>query len=97
MKLPISLLFILILVNCHWDEEEPFLSAAREMIFTASMTDYAILFRNSVYKGSVTYAQILEWTAGAIDFDPHGFKDEFRLLVRKTKNMVEIVFPCPLN
>jgi hypothetical protein len=54
-------LSVLILVSCHCDEGEHFLSASTEKIFTASVTGYPMLLRNSDYKGSVTYDQFLEW------------------------------------
>jgi len=70
-----------------FDVGNKFLSASKQMIFTASVAGFAMLLRDSDYKGSLTYDQVLKWTSETTDFDPHGFRNEFQLMIRKAKNL----------
>ncbi len=70
-----------------FDESKTFLSASKQMIFTTSVAGFGMLLRDSEYKGSLTYDEVLKWTLETTDFDPHGFRNEFRSLVQKAKNL----------
>jgi Ca-activated chloride channel family protein len=57
------------------------------MRFTASVAGFCMLLRDSDYKGSLTYDDVLNWTAGAMTFDPFGRRAAFAELVKRAKQL----------
>jgi Ca-activated chloride channel homolog len=57
------------------------------MRFTASVAGFGMLLRHSSYKGSLTYDDVMEWTTGAMTFDPFGHRTAFAELIRKAGNL----------
>ncbi len=49
--------------------------------FSATVAGFALLLRNSAYKGNLTYSQILNWAKQARSKDAHGYRTEFVDLV----------------
>jgi Ca-activated chloride channel homolog len=70
-----------------YDEGLAFLSASNSMVFTASVAGFGMLLRDSQYKGSLSYDRLLEWTSGTLSFDPHGYREEFRTLIQRVRNL----------
>ncbi|MBR9999350.1 MAG: VWA domain-containing protein [Cyclobacteriaceae bacterium] len=70
-----------------YDEGKAFLSASNSMVFTASVAGFGMLLRDSQYKGSLSYGKLLEWTSGTLGFDPHGYREEFRTLIQRARNL----------
>lgn len=64
----------------------PFLQASENMRFATSVAGYGLLLRDSEYKGSLSYDDVLHWAEDAKSFDPHGFREEFIQLVYLAKN-----------
>ncbi|HEX8038230.1 MAG TPA: YfbK domain-containing protein, partial [Chryseosolibacter sp.] len=60
-----------------------FEASSESMRFTSSVAAFGMLLRNSKYKGTVTYDQILQWTAGAMTFDPFNRRAAFGNIVRR--------------
>ena len=69
-----------------YDEGKTFLSASNSMVFTASVAGFGMLLRDSQYKGSLSYAKLLDWTSGTLGFDPHGYREEFMTLIQQASN-----------
>ncbi len=59
--------------------------STENMRFGASVTGFGLIMKNSEFKGSVTYDDILMWAENAVSFDDHGFKNEFIQLVENAK------------
>ncbi|MBK8490128.1 MAG: VWA domain-containing protein [Saprospirales bacterium] len=70
-----------------FDEGHTWGQASEHLRFTASVAAFGLLLRNSDYKGTATYDQILDWSYGSMTYDPHGFRSEFLELVQKAKSL----------
>lgn len=70
-----------------FDQGTSFDQATDYMIFTASVAGFGMLLRESDYKGNLTYDDILSWSNNALNYDPHGFRAEFRQLVERAKGL----------
>ena len=57
------------------------------MKFTAGIASFAMLLRESEYKGSSSYANVLEWLNDTNLNDAHGFKEELKDLVELASGM----------
>lgn len=64
-----------------------FEQATENMRFGASVTAYGLLMKDSEYKGTANFDDILTWAENAASFDNYGFKEEFVDLVEDA-NMV---------
>ena len=69
------------------DQNNSFDLASESLRFAASVTGFAMLLRDSPYKGNTDYDKILNWTESSISFNPHNYKDGFIELVNLAKNM----------
>ncbi len=69
------------------DTGHNFGESSDNMRFAASTASYALLLRDSEYKGNTSYDLIQNWSSGASTFDPYGFKSEFIDLVEMTKGL----------
>lgn len=70
-----------------FDEGKTFGQASEHLRFTASIAAFGMLLRDSAYKGTATWQQIIDWANGAKTYDPHGHRAEFVELVQKAKEL----------
>lgn len=61
----------------------PVAQASENTRFAAAVAGFGMMVKQSAYKGSVSKSMILDLAGGAKRFDPHGYRDEFYLLVQK--------------
>ncbi len=69
------------------DEGNSFASSTRDMQFVSAVTGFAMLLRDSPYKGNTTYTKVLDWLEPCIAYDPHAHRILFSNLVRKAKDL----------
>jgi Ca-activated chloride channel family protein len=62
-------------------DRRPFDNATRDFRFAASAASFAMMLRESPYRGQTTYADIHRWAAGAKGPDEQGHRREFLRLV----------------
>ena len=67
------------------DTAKPYAQASEDFRFSAAAASYAMLLRNSEFKGTATFDAVIELAAGAMKFDPSGYRAEFLELARKAK------------
>ena len=73
------------------DRNLDFGHASDDLKFAAAVAGFGMLLRNSPYKGSLTYAGVLEIAQPSLANDPSGYRREFVELVRKAQALsVEI-------
>lgn len=70
-----------------FDEGVAFESASESMIFAGSIISFTMLLRNSDYKGTSNYSDIIKWIDLSKSHDPYNFKQEFRSIVSKAEGM----------
>jgi len=63
----------------------PYEKASEDFQFAAAVASFAMLLRDSAYKGNSNYALILELADSAKKHDPGGYRAEFIEMVRKAK------------
>ncbi len=69
------------------NDAKSFGQASEDFRFSAAAAGYALLLRNSEFKGNITFAAVLDWAAGAMTFDPSGYRAEFLELARKAQSL----------
>ena len=69
------------------DTAKPYAQASEDFRFSAAAASYAMLLRNSEFKGTSTFEAVIELAAGAMKFDPSGYRAEFLELARKAKTL----------
>lgn len=57
------------------------------MKFTASVASFSMLLFDSQFKGSSDFDELLTWIQDSKLSDEHGFKEEFKELVAKAKQL----------
>jgi len=57
------------------------------MKFTAATAPFGMLLSDSQYKGTSSYDNIISWLDSTILNDEHGFKAQFRHLVKTAKGL----------
>jgi Ca-activated chloride channel homolog len=65
--------------------------ASDDLKFATSVAGLGMLLRNSPYKGSLTYAGVLEIAQPSLANDPSGYRREFVELVRKAQTLSALV------
>ncbi len=70
-----------------FDNNTSFEESTDFMKFTASVASFALLLRDSEYKGSSTYDKVLDWSNGLNLEDEHRYKAQFRELVSTAKKL----------
>ncbi len=70
-----------------YDEGNVFAQSTDFMKFTASVASFSLLLRDSEYKGTSSYNDVIQWLDASNLSDPHGFKQEFRLLIQKAESL----------
>ncbi|CAN5459527.1 hypothetical protein BH11PLA2_BH11PLA2_49820 [soil metagenome] len=69
------------------DSNKPYGEASEDFRFAAAVASYAMLLRDSLYKGNATYAAVMELAQAAKTWDPGEYRDEFVKLVAKAKQI----------
>jgi Ca-activated chloride channel family protein len=67
--------------------------ASGDLKFAASVAGLGMLLRESPYKGTLTYAGVLELAQPSLADDPSGYRQEFVGLVRKAQSATTRVAP----
>ena len=62
-------------------------SASADFRHAAAVAGFGMLLRDSPYAGEASWSMVQELAAGAASRDPHGYRAEFRTLVRKARGM----------
>jgi len=57
--------------------------------FASSVVEFGLLLRDSTYKGTASYEQVLSRSENAIGSDPYGYRLEFYELVQKAINIID--------
>jgi len=70
-----------------YDEQTPFLSASENMRFCAATAGFGMLLRDSPYKGTINYDQVIDWANNASSFNPQGYRQKFIQVVQKAKTL----------
>ncbi len=68
-----------------YDAGHDFAASSENMRFAASVAAFGLYLRNSAYKGTVTLNEIKSWSAGAVSFDPNGYRVKHLSLLEKAK------------
>jgi Ca-activated chloride channel family protein len=68
------------------DQGADFGHASGDLKFATAVAGFGMLLRESPYKGSVTYAGVLELAGPTLADDPSGYRREFVELVRKAQS-----------
>jgi Ca-activated chloride channel family protein len=66
-----------------YDSGHDFAASSENMRFAASVAAFGLYLRKSPYKGNMTLAQIKSWAAGAVSFDPNGYRAKHLKLLEK--------------
>jgi Ca-activated chloride channel homolog len=59
-----------------------FSRSSENMRFAASVAGFGMMLKNSEYKGTLTYENLIDWSEASRSFDPHGLRQEFVDLLR---------------
>ncbi len=70
-----------------FDRGVRFEDSSESMRFTSGVAAFGMLLRNSKYRGTVTYDNILQWTSGSMTFDPFQRRASFAEIVRKASRL----------
>ncbi len=70
-----------------FDQGKTFNQASDFMKFTSSVASFSMLLSESEYKGTSNFDTILEWLNATNLNDEHGFKAEFKQLVKTAKGL----------
>lgn len=60
----------------------PFASTSDNFRFAAAVVEFGMLLRNSEYKGSATYASVVQLATNAKGADREGYRAEFIAMVQ---------------
>lgn len=61
---------------------------SKEFGFASAVVEFGLILRDSAYKGNASFSQILERTEIALEFDPYGYRSEFKVLVLAARNLM---------
>jgi Ca-activated chloride channel family protein len=64
-----------------YDAGNSFEASSENMRFAASVAALGLYLRNSSHKGNVTLDKIKNWSAGAVSFDPNGYRAKHVILL----------------
>ncbi|MEL7530067.1 MAG: von Willebrand factor type A domain-containing protein [Bacteroidota bacterium] len=67
------------------DYEVPFAQASENQRFAAVAAGFALILRDSPYKGNLSYRKILNWLDDAQTYDPNAYRQELEELIKKAK------------
>jgi Ca-activated chloride channel homolog len=69
------------------DEGKKYTQATEDFRFAAAAASFAMILRDSPYKGNATPASVLELAQAAKGSDPGGYRAEFIKLVERAKEL----------
>lgn len=69
------------------DFETPFDQASENQRFAATAAGFALILRESDFKGTLTYDGILGWLDNASSFDPFGYRQDLKGLIQTAKSL----------
>lgn len=69
------------------DVTKPYSEASEDFRFSAAVASFAMLLRESPYKGNATYGLVAELANAAKSFDPNEYRAEFIKLVQQAKQL----------
>jgi hypothetical protein len=67
------------------DDGKQFANASADLKFAAAVAEFAMLLRDSEFKGSGTLGAVLQWAQEGKSADPNGYRAGFLELVRKAQ------------
>jgi Ca-activated chloride channel homolog len=70
-----------------FDEGINFTESSENMRITASIAGFGMLLRDSKYKGSLTYQQVLNFISSANSYDPNSYRTELHSIVNKASTL----------
>ena len=70
-----------------FDEGYSFGQSSDFMKFTAAVASFGLQIRGSSYAGDASYQDVLNWVNATNLKDEHGFKDEFKSVVNRAKDL----------
>lgn len=70
-----------------YDEGRLFSNSSDQMIFTSSVASFSMLISDSKYAGNSSYEKISNWLNIHQLSDPHGFKNEFKVIVNRASGL----------
>jgi Ca-activated chloride channel homolog len=71
------------------NERRPFDAASSDFRFAASVASFAMLLRDSPYRGETSYAQVQRWAEAAKGADEQGHRREFSRLIQKAEQLAK--------
>jgi len=69
------------------DTHTPLEKASSNFRFAASVAEWGLLLRNSEFKGTANYAQVIQTAQQALAKDPEGYRSEFVRLVKLARSL----------
>ncbi|MBK8554471.1 MAG: von Willebrand factor type A domain-containing protein [Lewinellaceae bacterium] len=69
------------------DFSASFNNSTENMRWSASIASFGMLLRNSAYKGSSNYSDVINWAENAKQFNPGNYRDGFIQVVKKAKTL----------
>ncbi len=70
-------------INTYYDGQS-FSQSSESMRFCSSVIGFGLLIRNSPYKGTLTWDDVLNWTENAMTFDPNNLRGRHLDLVQNS-------------
>lgn len=69
------------------NNSEPIGSASREFQFASSVVEWGLLLRESQYRGSASYNNVLARARRNVGYDPDGYRKEFLSLIQRSAEL----------
>jgi Ca-activated chloride channel family protein len=69
------------------DHGQQFAAAPDDFKFAAAVASFGMLLRNSEYRGTASYASVLEIAEDGCSHDPHEYRAEFLQIVRRAQQL----------
>jgi Ca-activated chloride channel family protein len=69
------------------EDREPALEASANLRFASAVAAFGMLLRDSDYKGSASWSQVVDLARGAVGPDPDGYRTEFLALARNAESL----------
>ncbi|MEP6711340.1 MAG: von Willebrand factor type A domain-containing protein [Ferruginibacter sp.] len=76
-----------LIVHAVLDDVIPMNSSSENFRFATAVSGFAMLLRNSEYKGNSSYTQVLSMANAALGNDAEGYRKEFIMLVKKASEL----------
>jgi Ca-activated chloride channel family protein len=69
------------------EDREPDVEASANLRFASAVAAFGMLLRDSEYKGSASWSQVVDLARGAVGPDPDGYRAEFLVLARNAASL----------